>query len=250
MPADDEFKDDLTSATAPAEPEEEETEESPLVHAAMSEEAAETTWLIPYGNMVTVLMIFFLVLYAFSQQKTSTFEKAIQEIQTEIATELENKKEELLRREKETEVAETIENFLEEQNLKDYAQVELSAQRIRISLSNPVLFDLGKAELKPEAAPALGEIAKVLEELPNPVLVEGHTDSLPIVSKRYRSNFELSGARAFAVIEFFIRRGLDPGRFSAFGYGEFRPAADNATEEGRARNRRIEISIVREMEGA
>jgi chemotaxis protein MotB len=80
----------------------------------------------------------------------------------------------------------------------------------------------------------------------NPVVVEGHTDNVPISSKKYRSNFELSAARAFSVINYFINtEKMSPEKFSTFGYGEYRPVSSNDTEEGRAKNRRIEINIIR-----
>jgi chemotaxis protein MotB len=79
------------------------------------------------------------------------------------------------------------------------------------------------------------------------VLVGGHTDTVPIVGGRLRTNWELSAARAFSVIEFFAGQGLAPERFLARGYGEYRPVAPNDTEQGRRRNRRIEIRLVREV---
>ena len=80
----------------------------------------------------------------------------------------------------------------------------------------------------------------------NPIIVEGHTDNVPISSAKYRSNFELSAARAFSVINYFINsEKIAPVRFSTFGYGEYKPVASNETESDRAKNRRIEINIIR-----
>ena len=90
-------------------------------------------------------------------------------------------------------------------------------------------------------------MARLFSEVSNPVLVEGHSDNLPIVGGGYRSNWELSAARSFSVIKFLISQDMDPQRFHARGYGEYRPLAANDTREGRKRNRRIEISLIREI---
>jgi chemotaxis protein MotB len=82
----------------------------------------------------------------------------------------------------------------------------------------------------------------------NAVIVEGHTDSTRIIGKKFRSNRELSLFRAFSVIDFLIKNGFPPEKLSAYGYGEFKPVASNETEEGRAKNRRIEIIVLRQEE--
>ncbi|MDO8734633.1 MAG: flagellar motor protein MotB, partial [Elusimicrobiota bacterium] len=160
------------------------------------------------------------------------------------------------KKEKETDAAAKIESFIKDKDLTKYAKVETNAQRIKISLSNPILFDSGSSELKSAATPALKEIARLIGTMENPIVVEGHTDNVPISSSprsrfgvagaKYRSNFELSAARAFSVINYFIQsEKISPERFSTFGYGEFRPVAPNDTDENRAKNRRIEINIIR-----
>ena len=102
--------------------------------------------------------------------------------------------------------------------------------------------------MSPALRKELRQLGKVLQLLPNPILVEGHTDNVPIrASKKHSSNWALSVARADDVIHFFTEEcGLSPSRFVAAVYGEYRPIADNDTLEGRAKNRRIEISLLRE----
>jgi chemotaxis protein MotB len=113
------------------------------------------------------------------------------------------------------------------------------------------MFDSGEAELKPAGAAVLRKVAGVLAQHPNiKVHVIGHTDNVPIraaARNRFPSNWELSTARATAAVRFLTETaGVDPRRLGAVGYGEFRPVADNATAEGRARNRRIAIVILSE----
>jgi chemotaxis protein MotB len=108
-----------------------------------------------------------------------------------------------------------------------------------------VLFDSGSAALKPEGARILAPIAASLSKLSNPIRVEGHTDSNPISTAQFPSNWELSGSRASAVVRTFEAGGIPASRLQFAGFGENRPAADNTTEAGRAKNRRIEVLVLR-----
>jgi chemotaxis protein MotB len=112
-----------------------------------------------------------------------------------------------------------------------------------------VLFDSGSATLRPDGARILTPIAASLRKLPNPVRVEGHTDSNPIATAQFPSNWELSGARASAVVRTFEAGGIPASRLQFAGFGDNRPAADNASEAGRAENRRIEVLVLR-LQGA
>ncbi len=123
--------------------------------------------------------------------------------------------------------------------------------KLTVNILDRVLFDSGEAELKPEGAAVLRKVAAILGQHPNlKVHVIGHTDNVPIrpsARSRFPSNWELSTARATAAVRFLTESaGVDPRRLGAVGYGEFRPVADNATPEGRARNRRIAITILSE----
>lgn len=110
------------------------------------------------------------------------------------------------------------------------------------------MFDSGKAELKPEGKELLLKVAEVLAGIPDQqVLVIGHTDNIPVTASRhlYATNWELSAARATAAVRFLCETGqVDPRRIGALGYGEHHPIADNATRQGRAKNRRIEVVIL------
>ena len=123
--------------------------------------------------------------------------------------------------------------------------------KLTVNILDSVLFDSGEAELKPDGATVLRKVADILAQHPKlKVHVIGHTDNVPIrasARSRFASNWELSTARATAAVRFLSESaGVDPRRLGAVGYGEFRPVADNATAEGRARNRRIAITILSE----
>ena len=205
-----------------------------------------TMWIVPYGTLMTILMIFFLVLYAFSFIVSGVrFESIVQSLQKDVGGEV-NKEymERVIRKAREREAVEEMYGLIDEKRLKKFANVKIDKEGIRIIFRSPIIFDLGKAELKPEIISVLSAVAKVIREMPNEVVVEGHTDDKPIVSGEFRSNWELSAARAFSVIRYFIEQGIDSRRLSAIGYGEYRPLYPNDTEEHRAYNRRIEIDIV------
>ncbi len=114
-----------------------------------------------------------------------------------------------------------------------------------LSLGEHVLFEAGRAQVKESASGALAAVAAVLRKSGCRAVVEGHTDSLPISNARFSSNWELSTARATSVLSLLLERhGVLPERLSAAGYAEFRPIASNATPEGRARNRRVDVVLL------
>jgi chemotaxis protein MotB len=123
--------------------------------------------------------------------------------------------------------------------------------RLTVNIVDRVMFDSGEAVLKPDGEVVMRKIAQILQEHPQLAIhVVGHTDNVPIrqtAQSRFASNWELSVARALAAVHFLTERaGVDPHRVGAVGYGEFRPVADNSTPEGRAKNRRIAITILPE----
>jgi chemotaxis protein MotB len=123
--------------------------------------------------------------------------------------------------------------------------------KLTVNIVDRVMFDSGEAVLKPDGEVVMRKIAQILQEHPQLAIhVVGHTDNVPISQKaqnRFASNWELSAARALAAVHFLTERaGVDPHRVGAIGYGEFRPVADNSTAEGRAKNRRIAITILPE----
>ncbi len=212
------------------EPIEEEVIESEEVKQGLN------TWRTVYSDMTTNLALFFLILFAFT--RLSAVKR--QELISTLAQ---------LGKKSDKPTVEQVINQQTEQltdKLKDIATVEVKEEEIVITLPSPVLFDSGKAELKDAAKTILDEVATTLKSIPNEIVIEGHTDNVPIVGGKYKSNWELSAARAFSVIEYFSRyHQISPARLSAVGYGEYRPVAPNDTEENRAKNRRIGIKIIK-----
>jgi len=134
------------------------------------------------------------------------------------------------------------------QNWIDDGQVQVTGNAlwIAIELNASLLFESGDALPVIEAEPLLKQVATLVAGRDNPVHVEGFTDNRPISTDRYPSNWELSAARAAAVVRLLQRQGVDPARMAAVGYGEFQPAYSNRTAEGRQRNRRLVIVIARD----
>jgi chemotaxis protein MotB len=124
-------------------------------------------------------------------------------------------------------------------------QVEIRENRMIVRLGDKILFDPGKTDLKPEGKDALTQVTAVLKSLPNRNFqVAGHTDNVPIKSKRFRSNWDLSTARAVEVTNFMIGVGMEPKRLSAAGYADQSPVVANDSSDNMAKNRRIEITLV------
>ena len=140
-----------------------------------------------------------------------------------------------------------FEEFLQKfKKMTDAGRLKVTVRRGQIVLvmATDVLFDLGKTDVKPEGKTALAELAATLRTVKDRRFqVSGHTDTTRIVSKEFASNWELSTARALVVVHFLIARGVTKKNLSAAGYGEFDPVDSNGTEAGRAKNRRIEITL-------
>jgi chemotaxis protein MotB len=115
---------------------------------------------------------------------------------------------------------------------------------LEVEIKSNVLFNSGQARLENSAVPIIGKIAAILNTSANPLQVEGFTDNNPINTPRFPSNWELSAARSASVVHLLERYGLKPERMSAIGYGEFKPIADNSTEEGRRKNRRVVLVVL------
>ena len=146
---------------------------------------------------------------------------------------------------KSEELAEKVEEALEEQNLSQDVDIEVTSQYVQLSLRGALLFDSGSDQLKEEALPILNQLGVILERYADSIIeIEGHTDNVPISSRRFANNNELSSARALSVFDYFVSTtNLDPAMIKHSGRGEYVPVADNTTPEGRAKNRRVEIKI-------
>ena len=138
-----------------------------------------------------------------------------------------------------------IEQYVMEEEVDDAVSMEMSQRGLEVRFTGEVLFDLGEAEIRPEGEDILREVAGLIDQLPNDVMVEGHTDDLPIRTDEFPSNWELSTARATEVTRFLIEdEDLESDRFSAAGYSEYRPLVPNDSPENRAQNRRVEVILM------
>jgi chemotaxis protein MotB len=208
-------------------------------------------WAVTYGDLMSYLMIFFLVLfsiYASGGKKSRTIESQalLAEMQKAFGGKIDPELFERIKNWKEEEsLAFKLKDTPEAQSLSEFVQIQSGDEFIRLVLPEAISFDSGRAELHAQARPILGALAGLVKEIPNDIVVEGHTDSVPVRSREFANNFFLSASRAHSVMQALIQAGVPAARVSGQGYGESRPAADNGTAEGRAKNRRVEIVLVR-----
>jgi len=206
----------------------------------------EPIWLTVFCDLTTNLMLFFLLLYAFtrlSKEKQKQMYEALKYAGKKEKI-IEQKAQAVLKKFAEEETASAFGRITKSKELKKFSSVEVSESQIRLVLNTPVLFDSGSARLKPQTKTILDKIAKTLSMTNEKIIVEGHTDNIPIKSGEFHSNWELSARRAVNVINYFMSKGIDASRFIAAGYGEYFPRASNDTPQGRAKNRRIEIVLL------
>ncbi len=210
---------------------------------AVSESVNHERWLISYADLVTLLLALFIVMYAASDhERASQIAKGMdgdaKAKPVEGAGILPGSNSLAEERAK----IEAVLNRNPQFNQK--AKLRQTERGLTVSLAEAGFFESGGAAVSGDAALVLDALADSLKDSNAPVRVEGHTDSTPIATARYPSNWELSTARASAVLAKFIERGINPERLSAAGYAGFQPVADNATPEGRAQNRRVDVVII------
>lgn len=244
-------------------------------------------WMVTYADLVTLILVFFILLFSMSQIDLVKFEAVAESFRNRMifdtfpsTLEMDNPTENAEPRtedegsedtknnlsESETEVIDTneqtnseiienqdtldellaeIQSFLNENDLQNTITANRTDQGVVLILQERVLFDSAEAEIKSTGEPFLEKVGILLENLPNNVRVEGHTDNRPISTLQYPSNWELSGARASSVIRNIIASsGLEESRFMAVGYGDTRPIVENDSEENWSRNRRVEMVIL------
>ena len=211
-----------------------------------TEEHMEETelWMLPYSTLMLTLVILFIMFYAFAYSGSVEYEDALSNLAQTNPNDPRVKQMKL-----EIAFAQNIRDFIEKNKMTDKIQLMITPHYIKIKMESFALFDSGSAELKPGIGSFLEYLNGQLKPMSNMVIAEGHTDNVPIHTAQYDSNWELSSSRAFSVIYYFINRGIAPERLIAHGFGEFRPAYSNDTEADRAKNRRIEITVVRGAKG-
>lgn len=240
--------------------------------------AGAPLWLATYGDMMTLVVCFFVLLFSMSTIDAAKLEEvskamssafsinfgssatvtaSIQAltgngmlqlpnagtgIQQTVSQEVIDSQEALKK------MASDFKTYFAEENVAEQVKVEYNENEdfMLITFDNAILFDLGKAELKPEAITILDVLAAELAKYPdNDIKIEGHTDNMPISNAQFPNNWYLSSARAISVASYYVEvKGFPPERLSAVGYGEYAPEFPNDTAENRAKNRRVVMKVM------
>jgi len=191
-------------------------------------------WLISYADMVTLLLAFFIVLVSMSTLDKNKFE---------MMTEYFSKKDRMTLKQMESK----IKDFVVDEKMQNEINAKLTANGVEVNFKDKLLFDRGKADVKGEAMDVLSKMAALLRTgdiARRKIYIQGHTDSLPIKSTMYPSNWELSSARAAKVVKFFIDHSLDSKRFESIGYADTHPLVPETDKaKGQPENRRVVLVI-------
>jgi chemotaxis protein MotB len=246
------------------------------------EEHLDESWLIPYADLLTLLLALFIILFASSQvdsQKYDSIMKAlnsaftggssffdnpsiVEPIKDPVSTQKDQKqqqqqqmsqeeKERLEKLEKEKqeleELKQQLDQYITGNGLNTQLETKLDQDMLMITIRDNALFASGSAEVRPESRKLATAIANMLVEYPNyEIEVSGHTDNIPIRNAEFESNWDLSSKRALNFMKILLgNTGLEPSRFRTIGYGEYQPIDTNDNVDGRAKNRRVEVSILR-----
>lgn len=230
------------------------------------EEHIDESWLVPYADILTLLLALFIVLFASSsvdekklQQMSAVFNEiftsgtgvmdnpsvvqtpngSTSDIQSGASKYMEDQ-ERLL------ETQNRVDEFIAINELENQFETKLTEEGLLITIRDSILFDMGRAEVKVEYATIADEIAQLLMfDPPRNIVITGHTDNVPINNSEFDSNWDLSVMRAVNFMKEVVtgNEELDPKYFSVKGFGEFQPITSNDTEEGKAKNRRVEVLV-------
>ena len=227
-------------------------------------------WVISYADFVTMLLALFIVMYAMATKDVNEISRTLKQVFSVEQTLAEKTEGQTFEKQKynypqtteEIQLMFPTKSVVEEmppadegdilyKKLKEKFQETTSLSVVKekrgtiIRINDTMLFDEGSAIIKSGAKSTLTKIATELDDIENPILIEGHTDSIPIKNAKYPSNWELSTARATNIIKYLTENKIiNPRRLSAVGYGEYVPIADNSTPTGRAKNRRVDIIVL------
>ena len=197
-------------------------------HSSSSERKSFShLWLVSYSDFMTIMMIFFLVLYGYTVMAKSAL---IHQNENKMSY---------------SDFSKTISQI--KGPLGESLQVQEDVSKVVILLPDKILFPSGQSALNQLAKRTLEDVANSLKLVEGDIVVEGHTDNVPIAGGRYRSNWELSAARSFSVVEELARQGISQTRLAAWGFGENRPLVPNKTNDARAKNRRIEVVLLKKI---
>lgn len=238
--------------------------------AENGEEEGAPAWVVTFGDLMSLLLCFFVLMLSFSeidrkkykivagslanafgvQRKDKVFDspKGLKMIAMSFDQDVvpQHEKEEFVATQPMESVGEEIKEQLKNhlKGLEDKVEIEVKGNQTTIRLTGETTFDSGSADIRPGLIPLLNEIGNRLQTTQGDLIIAGHTDNVPAGGGRFKSNLQLSIARAAEVAEFMMNRvGIDPSRISTMGFGKYRPIDTNDTDEGRERNRRVEIIL-------
>ncbi|MBL7179977.1 MAG: flagellar motor protein MotB [Pseudomonadota bacterium] len=233
----------------------------------IEEEEDQRGWLVTYADLMTLLLVFFILMYAISSLNLEKFKRVVSSIQVSLGEKrppvelLEivetpagtNQKVSLAYlsglRSREQKILNDIDDMIEEKKMGQHIVAHLSKGKIHIQIRGKVLFESGSAELNNDAKPILEKIAKIIKDYGEySVNIKGHTDNTPISTVQFASNWELSAIRSTTVLKSLIDGGIDPTRLTATGYGDFLPLVPNDSADNRAINRRVEFVLEKRTE--
>ena len=219
-------------------------------------------WIVTYADLMTLLLVFFVLLYSISSLNLEKFKHAIKSIQVSLgetnprvglmdlvnAPEANDQNfvlEDLTGlRSREQEILSSLNSFIEGQNSSENILVHAKDGQVTIEMRGQVLFTSGSAVFNDSAAPILDEIANIIQAYPEyNVNIKGHTDDIPISTPQFPSNWELSAVRATTVLKYLISKGINAIRLTATGFGDRMPLVPNDSPENRATNRRVEFVL-------
>ncbi|AEI38789.1 flagellar motor protein MotB [Paenibacillus mucilaginosus] len=228
-------------------------------------------WLITYADLITLLLIFFVVMYSMSKVDLDKYDEISDALRSEFNrshsvldggdgitggvnpplgaddARLQLEREKRLYRERQfQQMVGQMQAYIEANNLQAQVNAATTTRGVTFTMNDLFLFDLGKAELKPEAKPVLEKLSSLFAEIDATISIEGHTDDLPLATGSiYVDNWGLSGARSLSVLRYFLYdTQLDPQKFVSASYAHTRPVAENTSAENRAKNRRVEIVVL------
>ncbi len=227
-------------------------------------------WMATYGDLVTLLFCFFVLLFAMSSVQEEKFKQLAASLQSAMGTDevpeagtreglamdgADEKSEpdavdELggMVKKMDDEILSEIEELIMFNKLQGNVKVEGNENGATITISDMILFPSGAASMSKGGLEIIEKLHLILKQFDYKIRVLGHTDNVPINHEFYKSNWELSSMRACRIVKYFQAHGIDPKLLSAQGFAEFQPVADNRTAEGRAKNRRVEIVYERVLE--
>lgn len=212
-------------------------------------------WLLTYADMITLLLAFFIVMYSMSRLDAKKFGQISEELNfvlkgqkmtlVQLMEEQDSSGHGVMKIGNLNMIRQQIQQRFKEVDKQEIIQTEITERGLVVHIMESTLFKEGSSKLLPGALEVLDMIYERAKDVPNHLRIEGHTDDKPINTEQFHSNWELSTARATAVVDYFIEsHNFPPAKISALGYGEYRPRVPNNSIENRAKNRRVDVVIL------